>query len=117
MADYEKLVRLLRSFAESGGDERCDECPYAEDYPPCVSCINRMTINAADAIKELSSTNVELIRCKGCDNWNEWDSVGSERYGNYRCSCAYWSNEDGYTAYTAPTDFCSYAEPKEANDE
>lgn len=54
MPEYTGLVTLLRSFAESGGDERCDACKYKEDYPPCVSCINRMVSDAADAIQALS---------------------------------------------------------------
>lgn len=58
---------------------------------------------------------VEVIRCKNCSNWNEWDSQGSERYGNLVCSCAQWCHEDTLTVYTRPTDFCSYAIPKEEN--
>lgn len=56
---------------------------------------------------------VEVVRCKDCDLWNEWDHSGRESLGNFRCSCAHWSVEDGPVFFTAPTDFCSYAEPKE----
>ena len=66
MPDYTELVMLLRSFAESGGDERCDACKYEEDYPPCVSCINRMVSDAADAIQSLSK-RVEFLRGKIAD--------------------------------------------------
>lgn len=48
-----------------------------------------------------------VVRCRDCDCWNEWDHAGHESLGNFRCSCAYWSVEDGSAFYTAPTDFCS----------
>ena len=54
-----------------------------------------------------------VVFCKDCDLWNEWDSSGKESLGNFRCSCAYWSSEDGPIHYTAKTDFCSYGEKKE----
>ena len=54
-----------------------------------------------------------VVLCRDCDNWNEWDSAGRKSFGNYRCSCAYWTVEDGPTYYTAETDFCSYAEKRE----
>lgn len=51
-----------------------------------------------------------VIFCKDCDCWNEWDSAGRESLGNYVCSCAHWTVEDGPVLYTRPTDFCSYGE-------
>ena len=67
-----------------------------------------------EGIDELPAEDVApVIRCKDCDLWNEWDHSGRESLGNFRCSCAYWSVEDGPVFFTAPTDFCSYAEPKE----
>lgn len=65
MTDYAELVTLLRSFAESGGDERCDACKYEEDYPPCVSCINRMVLDASNAIEALSSELQKTGKTKG----------------------------------------------------
>lgn len=59
---------------------------------------------------------VPVIRCERCDNWNEWDHSGHKSLGNFRCSCAYWTVEDGPTFYTAPTDFCSYAEPRDPHE-
>ena len=56
---------------------------------------------------------VEVVLCKDCDLWNEWDSSGHRKLGNYVCSCAYWSCEDGRTIFTKPDDFCSYGERKE----
>ena len=58
-----------------------------------------------------------VVRCEKCSYWNDWDSTGKVSLGNYRCSCAYWTSEDGPTWYTAPTDFCSYGERKEVDDD
>lgn len=55
---------------------------------------------------------VPVVRCKDCELWNEWDSAGKESLGNYVCSCAHWSVEDGAVLYTRPTDYCSYGERK-----
>ena len=54
----------------------------------------------------------QVVRCKDCELWNEWDRSGHESLNNLRCSCACFSGEDGYTVCTAPNDFCSYGEPK-----
>lgn len=78
---------------------RCGSCEY--DYMRC----DIESFPAADV--------APVIRCKDCDLWNEWDHSGRESLGNFRCSCGYWSVEDGPVFFTAPTDFCSYAEPKE----
>lgn len=56
---------------------------------------------------------VEVVRCKDCELWNEWDRAGHESLNNLSCSCAYFSGEDGYTVCTAPNDFCSYGERRE----
>ena len=67
MADYTELVKALRSFATVGDDEKCDACPWQEEFPPCVICVNRMTMQAADAIEELQQT---VNHYKGCsDDW------------------------------------------------
>lgn len=66
-----------------------------------------------DAIDTVPAADVRpVIFCENCDNWNEWDHAGRKSLGNFRCSCAHWSVEDGPVFFTAPTDFCSYAEPK-----
>ena len=54
----------------------------------------------------------QVVRCKDCGLWNEWDRAEHESLNNLRCSCAHFSGEDGYTVYTAPNDFCSYGERK-----
>ena len=56
---------------------------------------------------------VKVVRCEKCDLWNEWDAHGRRELGNYVCSCAHWSTEDGCVVYTKPNDFCSHGEPKD----
>lgn len=56
---------------------------------------------------------VEVVRCKDCDSWCEKLKTGRAEFGNEVAPCSEWSNEDGYTRYTKPTDFCSYGEKKE----
>lgn len=69
----------------------------------------------ADRIKDIPAADVvEVVRCRECELWNDWDHSGHKELGNFVCSCAHWSNEDGYpVVYTAPDDYCSYGEPKE----
>ena len=50
---------------------------------------------------------VEVVRCKDCVWWDEDDSAGWGDLGNNVCACTYFSNEDGYTVYTEPNDYCS----------
>lgn len=79
--------------------------------------MNRAREILADIFEILPAADVApVIRCERCDNWNEWDHSGHKSLGNFRCSCAYWTVEDGPTFYTAPTDFCSYAEPRDPNE-
>ena len=67
-----------------------------------------------DWIDDLPAADLRpLVMCKDCDCWNDWDSAGKESLGNYVCSCAHWSVEDGPILYTRPTDFCSYGEKRE----
>lgn len=68
-------------------------------------------------IKAVPAVDVaQVVRCKDCDLWNEWDRAGHESLNNLRCSCAYFSGEDGYTVYTAPNDFCSCGERRADNE-
>ena len=55
---------------------------------------------------------VEVVRCKDCVWWNEDDSAGWD-LGNNVCACTYFSNEDRYTVYTEPNDYCSKGQRKE----
>ena len=50
---YDELVKRLRASADNH-HEKCDGCPYEEDYPCCVDCLDKMHKEAADAIEELS---------------------------------------------------------------
>ena len=50
---YDELVERLRASVD-GRYEKCDVCPYEEDYPCCVDCLDKMHKQAADAIEELS---------------------------------------------------------------
>ena len=50
---YEDLVKRLRAVVDGGREEKCDGCPYEEDYPCCVDCLDKLHKQAADAIEEL----------------------------------------------------------------
>ena len=70
--------------------------------------------SAVESIKRVPAADVRpVVFFRDCDCWNEWDSAGRESLGNYVCSCAHWSVEDGAILYTRPTDFCSYGEKRE----
>ena len=49
---YDELVKRLRASVD-GRYEKCDGCPYEEDYPCCVDCLDKMHKQAAEAIEEL----------------------------------------------------------------
>ena len=65
-----------------------------------LDCMERIS-------KQDGADVVEVVRCKDCGWWNEDDSAGWGDLGNNVCTCAYFSNEDGYTVYTEPNDYCS----------
>ena len=50
---YEELVKRLRAVAGGGREEKCDGCPYEEDYPCCVDCLDKLHKQAAAAFEEL----------------------------------------------------------------
>ena len=50
---YEELEKRLRAVAGGGREEKCDGCPYEEDYPCCVDCLDKLHKQAADAIHRL----------------------------------------------------------------
>ena len=50
---YDELVKRLRASVD-GRYEKCDGCPYEEDYPCCVDCLDKMHKQAADAIEKLN---------------------------------------------------------------
>lgn len=95
---------------------KCDECIHNS-----VCYMQEVCNDIEEQLREFGCDHyrrtadvVEVVRCRDCDLWNEWDSAGRREFGNYVCSCAKWSTEDGSVLYTKPNDFCSYGEPKEA---
>ena len=97
MTDYisrEAAKEKCCSLCRWEGTSNCDECEHPIDDIPAVDVR-------------------PVVLCRDCDNWNDWDSAGKESLGNYVCSCAYWTVEDGAVFYTRPTDFCSYGEKRE----
>lgn len=50
---YEDLVKRLRAVTDGSHEDKCDGCPYDEDYPCCVDCLDTLHKQAADAIEEL----------------------------------------------------------------
>ena len=56
---YDDLVKRLRASVD-GRYEKCDGCPYEEDYPCCVDCLDNMHKQAADAIEELQADKAAL---------------------------------------------------------
>ena len=84
-------------------------CDAIDKVPRCI-----LGQDILDFIDDIPAADVRpVVLCRDCDCWNERDSAGRESLGNYVCSCAHWSVEDGATLYTRPTDFCSYGEKRE----
>lgn len=52
-----ELVKRLRAVV-GAREEKCDGCPHKEDYPCCVDCLDKMHLEAADAIEELNRLRV-----------------------------------------------------------
>ena len=108
MNDYISRAELLKAFPVAKADpfENCRNC----------TCLDSETIQII--VNSVPAADVRpVVLCRECDHWNEWDHVGRETLGNFRCSCAYWSNENGPIYYTGENDFCSYGEPREADHE
>ena len=94
--------------------------PYTHITPSDVNAesYKRGWNDAIDAIVDCAPTidAVHVVRCWECELWNEWDYSGHKELGNFVCSCAHWTNEDGYVVYTKPDDFCSYGERKDCTE-
>jgi hypothetical protein len=57
---------------------------------------------------------VKVIRCKDCKHWNR--NMMNGRYpDNVMCKCCEHTHSQ-FTGYTAPDDYCSFAERVEEND-
>jgi hypothetical protein len=88
----------------------CEDCNRVFPEEPCEP--SDCTI--MQMLRSIPAADVRpVVLCRDCDCWNDWDSAGKESLGNYVCSCAHWSVEDGPVLYTRPTDFCSYGEKRE----
>lgn len=64
---YDELVKRLRAVAGGGREEKCDGCPYEEDYPCCVDCLDKLHKEAADAIENLTRIVSDLSWDETCD--------------------------------------------------
>ena len=53
--DYKEYIGLVkRLYAVVGNrEDKCAGCPYEEEFPCCVDCLDKMHADAADAINEL----------------------------------------------------------------
>lgn len=129
---YEDLVKRLNGAA--GGPEGIRMCLEAAAAITNLLGENQSLRNNANALmawaekvekkqKLTEATNRQIIenylpviRCENCDMWNTLDSAGRKSLGNYVCSCAFWTKEDGPVAYTRPNDFCSYGVRRDNDD-
>ena len=67
---------------------------------------------AIDIIRELPTADVaEVVRCKDCKHWNK-RSVSGEWPDKVTCYCKITQHcmSKGWKSYTAPDDYCSFAE-------
>ena len=109
-------------FAENASEAKqlfnITDCGEDAEY---IYGIDREKFDAWDEIIDELDTiiavdAVPVVRCQECELWNDWDSAGNKKLGTFVCSCAHWSNEDGYTVYTKPDDFCSYGDRRADNE-
>ena len=70
---YDELIKRLRASVD-GRYEKCDGCPYEEDYPCCVDCLDKMHKQAADAIEKLS---------KEVDKWKATEQEERDAYWHW----------------------------------
>lgn len=90
------------------------EATYEQVLEYCRKrCLVLMDREFFEHLKRWPVDMVQVVRCKDCGWWNEDDSAGWGDLGNNVCACAYFSNEDGYTVYTEPNDYCSKVQRKE----
>ena len=105
MAEYIKRAAVEEMLGNAQIIFDGEYCGY------CMEDVNLNSIPAAGV--------APVVRCQECIHWMAEGGAGYKSLGTYRCPCARWSNDDGYTAYTDPDDFCVYGEEKEEeqNDE
>lgn len=71
---------------------------------------------SAEYVRQLPTFSdlVEVVRCKDCKHWNR--NMMNGRYpDNVMCKCCEYTHSQ-YTGYTAPDDYCSFAEKVGEND-
>lgn len=112
MGKAEQYANIFDSFVSKDAvmQAYCKDCPVSD-------CVDFCTDVQWILDLPVSHDVVPIVRCDKCSYWNDWDSTGKVSLGNYRCSCAYWTSEDGPTWYTAPVDFCSYGELKDVDND
>ena len=54
---YEELIKRLRE-ASGNHEDKCESCPYEEDYPCCVDCLDNLHMEAANAIEKLQDREI-----------------------------------------------------------
>ena len=118
MSDYIKradLAAALSNLLISPWAKRwMDDYAYTAGVQEALHFVLDMVNGEVPAEWKIPAADVvEVVRCKDCVWWNEDDSAGWGDLGNNVCACAYFSNEDGYTVYTEPNDYCSKGERKE----
>jgi hypothetical protein len=102
LINKQEALRLLKlNYDDSPRDT--GDLMYNDGVRSCIKTVREMKA-------------VEVVRCRECDLWNDWDHVGRESLGTYRCSCAEWSSEAS-VLYTGPEEFCSRGERKEEDEE
>lgn len=60
MTDYKELSGFLDGLCDNR-EEKCSVCPYEEDFPCCVDCIDTALHKASKAIQELCA---DLRTCR-----------------------------------------------------
>lgn len=88
----------------------CKEC--ANEYCKNNGCeCSPYTCQAFIPKKNGGVDMVEVVRCKDCIHWNKKD-VSGEYPDKIKCMCIVIKHmiPDGWTGYTSPDDYCSFAE-------
>ena len=92
---YEELVKRMRAVTDGSHEDKCDGCPYDEDYPCCVDCLDTMLKQAADAIEELSKRMAH-------GKWIPKNADGSWRVD----TCSSCKTDTHYVRYAPVYDYC-----------
>ena len=79
--------------------------------PKIDSKDNEKTTINKDKKTTVKTDMVEVIRCKDCKHWNK-SSISGEWPDKVTCACKIVQHftQEGVSRYTAPDDYCSFAE-------